>query len=99
MNRNQRRQARDAKRAPAEAILGRVASGNHLTADNDEPEREPGERHVLPNCTACTVCGGKADPSDDRLCQACRGLARTFAALEAGPLDLQRAIDQRRGHL
>lgn len=36
MNRNQRRQAHDLKRAGG--VLGRVASGNPLAAQNDEPE-------------------------------------------------------------
>lgn len=38
MNRNKRREAHDAKRAGDSGVLGRIASGNHLSADNDEPE-------------------------------------------------------------
>jgi hypothetical protein len=42
VNRNQRRKAYDLKRAGG--VLGRVASGNHLAAQNDEPEPDAAER-------------------------------------------------------
>jgi hypothetical protein len=42
VNRNARRQAHDLKRAGG--ILGRVASGNHLAAQNDEPEPDAAAR-------------------------------------------------------
>lgn len=38
MNRNTRREALNLKRGGEDARLGRIASGNHLTAQNDEPE-------------------------------------------------------------
>lgn len=70
MNRNQRREAHTLKRGGEDAFLCR-ASGNHLAAQNDEPE--PGR------CIDCVVTGGPCAPADNDQCSACRALAATFA--------------------
>jgi len=49
MNRNLRRQAHDLKRSWG-GILGRVAGGNHLAAQNDEPEPVIDGSGTVPSC-------------------------------------------------
>lgn len=112
MNRNQRREAKENKRAGHAGIAGRIASGNHLSASNDEPEpplSEAAARLLDPS----SYIGG----TPLRLSEADRKLARAFAGPDDGTLDLvvpagssprserfhredlTRAIDQRRGQL
>lgn len=85
MNRNQRRQAHDLKRSGG--VLGRVASGNHLAAQNDEPEPFEDAKRLAAMFDGPLEGEERDDTTPPR------------SYPDGLPYCLERAINQRRGHL